>query len=351
MNIKKFKASDWIQIWAGHWSLLTCSYYAKSYTKNYIIAGKVFLDKTILLFDLGKSSCFAMQSYKEEFSKNLANEVAKNPERIFEILKDFRHRTDEILSFISKNEDKEITKDIWRGFWEAQDAYYIPHINTKYVTDGLPKETLEKILPDLESARVNAEPVFKKTEEFIAEAANQMGKKYGYPKDLMLSLMKEEFEGCFEGKKIPSKEELEKRFKRSALLFEKGKRILAVGDEVKEVEVIVFAEHKGEIIKGMPAYAGKVQGIARIILDPKIPGNFKKGDILVTGMTRPEYMLLMESAAAIVTDAGGILSHAAITARELKKPCVIGTKMATKILKDGDLVEVDANNGIVRIIK
>jgi pyruvate,water dikinase len=59
----------------------------------------------------------------------------------------------------------------------------------------------------------------------------------------------------------------------------------------------------------------------------------------------------MQKAAAFVTDEGGITCHAAIVARELKKPCIIATKIATKVLKDGDLVEVDANNSIIRILK
>ena len=73
--------------------------------------------------------------------------------------------------------------------------------------------------------------------------------------------------------------------------------------------------------------------------------------VLVTSMTRPEMVVAMEKAAAIVTDEGGITSHAAIVSRELKIPCIIGTKVATKILKNGDLVEVDAFKGIVRKIK
>ena len=76
-----------------------------------------------------------------------------------------------------------------------------------------------------------------------------------------------------------------------------------------------------------------------------------EGDILVTGMTNPQIIPMLKKASAIVTDEGGIICHAAIISRELKKPCIVGTKNATQILKDGDLVEVDANNGIVRIIK
>jgi pyruvate,water dikinase len=59
----------------------------------------------------------------------------------------------------------------------------------------------------------------------------------------------------------------------------------------------------------------------------------------------------MKRASAFITDEGGITCHAAIVARELKKPCIIGTKIATQVLKDGDEVEVDAERGIVRIIK
>jgi pyruvate,water dikinase len=67
-------------------------------------------------------------------------------------------------------------------------------------------------------------------------------------------------------------------------------------------------------------------------------------------MTRPDYLPAMQKASAFVTDEGGITCHAAIIAREMKKPCIIGTKIASKIIKDGDMVEVDADKGVVRIL-
>ena len=73
----------------------------------------------------------------------------------------------------------------------------------------------------------------------------------------------------------------------------------------------------------------------------------KPGDILVASMTIPEFVPAMERAAAFVTNEGGILCHAAIIAREMKKPCIIGTKIATRALRDGDIVEVNADKGIV----
>ena len=74
----------------------------------------------------------------------------------------------------------------------------------------------------------------------------------------------------------------------------------------------------------------------------------KKGEILVAPKITPKYVPAMEKAIAIITDEGGLLSHAAIVSREMGIPCVVGTKIATQVLKDGDRVEVDANKGIVR---
>jgi pyruvate,water dikinase len=82
----------------------------------------------------------------------------------------------------------------------------------------------------------------------------------------------------------------------------------------------------------------------------KIIPKMNQGDILVAQTTSPEYMALCKLAGAIVTDQGGMLSHAAIVSRELGIPCIVGTKTATKIFKDGDMLEVDANFGVVKKI-
>lgn len=91
-------------------------------------------------------------------------------------------------------------------------------------------------------------------------------------------------------------------------------------------------------------------GRVRIISSKDQIGVMEEGEILVVAMTTPEFMPAIKKAAAFVTDEGGITCHAAIVARELKKPCVVGTKIATQIFKNGDFVEVDADAGIVRKI-
>ncbi len=101
-------------------------------------------------------------------------------------------------------------------------------------------------------------------------------------------------------------------------------------------------------LTGTIANSGRVRGRVRIVMVPEDCRKVRRGDVLVSNMTHPDYLPGMVRAAAIVTDEGGISSHAAIVARELGKPCIIGTKVATQVLKDGDRVEVDADKGIVR---
>ncbi len=105
------------------------------------------------------------------------------------------------------------------------------------------------------------------------------------------------------------------------------------------------------ILKGQIAQKGMAKGIVRIISSVDHLDKVNKGDILVAAMTMPKYLPAMKKAAAFVTDEGGITCHAAIIAREMGKPCVIGTKVATEVLKDGDEVVVDANKGVIKIIK
>jgi len=124
----------------------------------------------------------------------------------------------------------------------------------------------------------------------------------------------------------------------------------AVADEIYE-EIFKPKVKEFEDIKGICASQGKVKGVVRIVQKVHDLINVNEGDIIVTSMTRPEMVTAMEKAAAIVTDEGGITSHAAVVSREFGIPCIIGTKIATKFFKDGDKVEVDADKGIVRKLK
>ncbi|MDO8593430.1 MAG: PEP/pyruvate-binding domain-containing protein [bacterium] len=131
---------------------------------------------------------------------------------------------------------------------------------------------------------------------------------------------------------------------------------LVVIDEERDLNTLVElmvpkADENSDTVNGQTGNKGKVQGRVSIIMASDDFPKFVEGCVLVTTMTTPDFVILMQKSVAIVTDIGGMLSHASIVSRELHKPCVIGTKFATQILKDGDLVEVDADNGVVRILK
>ncbi len=115
---------------------------------------------------------------------------------------------------------------------------------------------------------------------------------------------------------------------------------------LKEEEKII----KEDCIKGSVAYPGKVKGIAKIVYSIEDTKKINEGDIIISPMTVPNFIDAVKRAIAIVTDEGGTVCHAALIARELKKTCIVGTKNATKILKDGMIIEVDGDMGIVKII-
>lgn len=168
----------------------------------------------------------------------------------------------------------------------------------------------------------------------------------------VIYLLPEEIEQGLQGTLPVSKEELSKRIDKYALVMENHQITLYTGDGVEQqrvkAEIKAEVEVNGVEVQGHSASPGKAQGKVRIIKDRLELHKVEKGDILVTKLTTPDFVVAMEKAAAIVTDLGGITSHAAIVSRELGIPCVVGTELATKIFKDGDLVEVNAEKGIVR---
>ena len=111
----------------------------------------------------------------------------------------------------------------------------------------------------------------------------------------------------------------------------------------------VAAEVDGEIM-GKPGSAGTVRGTARIISSIAEAGRLQPGDILVAETTAPPWTPLFATVAAVVTDTGGVLSHCAVVAREYAIPAVVGTGGASKVIADGQTIEVDGDAGIVRIV-
>ncbi|MBN1374806.1 MAG: phosphoenolpyruvate synthase [Dehalococcoidia bacterium] len=113
-----------------------------------------------------------------------------------------------------------------------------------------------------------------------------------------------------------------------------------VGEELED-------EEAKELMRGLGASPGRGSGEVRVLSSPDKDEGFESGDILVAEMTTPDWVPLMKKASAILTDGGGMTCHAAIVSREMGLPCVVGTRNATKLLKNKMLVTVDGTHGVV----
>lgn len=146
---------------------------------------------------------------------------------------------------------------------------------------------------------------------------------------------------------------LKQRRKLNVLIVTASQIRILVGRPAQRIAELLTTAIKKNIseIRGQCASIGKIEGIVRVIRTMVDLKKMRRGDILVSSMTRPELLPGIKKAGGIITDEGGITSHAAIVSREFNIPCVIGTKIATKVLKDGDLVELNANHGVIKILK
>ncbi len=169
----------------------------------------------------------------------------------------------------------------------------------------------------------------------------------------MISLTDKEILAYLRNGRLPDLRAARKRFLRQYVSFSVKDHMEFIYDKkiISQIRRAFLSTRSVKEIRGNIVSRGKTRGRVKLVINKSDLARVKNGHILVSNFTTPEYIPAMKKAAAIITDDGGITCHAAIVARELSKPCVVGTKNATRLLEDGDLVEVDASQGIVRIIK
>ncbi|MBI5036769.1 hypothetical protein HZC09_05495 [Candidatus Micrarchaeota archaeon] len=209
-------------------------------------------------------------------------------------------------------------------------------INTRHITGG-------------STRKKGAEGLY---DELVGKAAEKLEEKTKISKELLHYALPDELIAALEGKQ-PNLEELAKRKKCWIILKKHGELFVYSGEEAerfygKEIGETKNKKQLTEVRGTTVSGKGKLKGIARIVMKRSQLGKVEKGDVVITPMTSPEFVPSLENASCIVTDEGGMTCHAAIIARELKKPCIIGTHCATDVFEDGQLVEVDLDKGIVR---
>ncbi len=239
--------------------------------------------------------------------------------------------------------------EFYKNYW----SYHIFGFHLGHAVEGTEYEKILEEYKDLITKVRHAHPFKFYDEEYLPHLFDFMETKFEVTRGQLFFMTPPELISIIEGHEVDL-EEVNKRTKYYLLTTVEGKETIYSGEEALiEYNKRIGEEDLADIkeVKGQVAYKGKVTGKVKIVLLKKDRENFPEGSILITSQTVPDFIPIIKQCKAIVTDEGGITCHAAIISREMKKPCIIGTKIATKVFKDGDLVEVDAEKGIVCKIK
>ncbi len=268
-----------------------------------------------------------------------------DPEYFNHIEKSFWRKLKLISPYINGKKDiqtKEDFKTLFDNVTEVWGAYTISYWFSYYENQDMPEDIFQRS----EKIRLKIETIIEDCNIIFTKGLrNIFGKKY--IEEYKYLTIEELISG-----EIPSKDDLKQRSK--FIIYSNGiqyHKSLAnfLSKEGKCIEKIPYNEKEG--LRGQTAYQGRVHGIVKVCLTSEEMGKVQEGDVVVSAMTTPNFLSAIKLSSAIITDEGGITCHAAIIAREMKKPCIIGTKIATQVLKDGDEVEVDADEGVVRVLK
>jgi phosphohistidine swiveling domain-containing protein len=210
--------------------------------------------------------------------------------------------------------------------------------------DLLAKKAREYLF--LETLKLNA---IDQADYLIHNLLNEIAKRMGLNFQQLIFVSHKEILDFLESGDKPDVEEINERMKAYAILNIAGSVKIYSGKGLEEYLKKERVDY-GNVseLKGTVANKGFLKSKVTIVNDSRDIKKIEQGDVLISAMVIPALTAAVRKAAAIVTDEGGLTSHATIVAREFNIPCIVGTEIATKVLKNGDLVEVDAINGVIR---
>ena len=273
----------------------------------------------------------------------------------------FRKNVDAVRSFMAQYADVSahpaITlKELTSGF---QRMY--PYYTFSVFLAGTWRDTFlaihgkdaELLLDMVYKSRAYSEGLVKEIDLFVRRLLSPLLDAVGFPSLYAKLLRKAEVEQFVASQSLPQRSVLDERargyvYVKDAIHCPVDFNTFLGEHHLQLKEKFDASDALREFSGTVACRGGVIRAPVKIIFNTEEIKQFRSGAILVTPMTSPEYLSAMKTAAAIITDEGGITSHAAIVSRELGIPCIIGTKIATKVFKDGDMVEVDAEKGIVK---
>lgn len=347
------QATDWHKKWmVTDFCLLDCSFLAEYYHAACVDRfGAGFHHQFFILADGGVTTYLSARE-NAHVGQTVAARLMVEPDGLDRIAAELLDKSDGLRRMVKEPIDRFLTGDGFDAFDRAYREYLPVYVGLIRSGDWLTGETRERAIPIFDRVRLHTEDVYIETDKFLQRLAQRIAAREQCGLDLKNVLNRTDILAYVATGSLPSTAVLADRSAHCALYAKNGACEFVHAEDVKKfVERIAesFGRTSG-VAHGVCAFPGRAVGRARIIMNPSDVRDFHDGDILVTSMTRPEFVTLMGFAGAIVTDAGGLLCHAAIVSREMKKPCVVGTQTATVAFKNGDLVEVDATSGSVKKI-
>jgi pyruvate,water dikinase len=301
----------------------------------------------VMVYKDDKLSFYRSASDEAEFAKYYGEKCLGDESYLNNVIDKLHELTDSVGVFLKRQSG--FNKGNYQEFFDLFEEHFAYHMVNFWAGDYVAAtygEDDPRCIRLYESRKYN--------ERVLPDIENWIRKQ-----EYFSFMMTQEVKDFFADGREVDHSELEKRKEISFVLCDLDTYYISSGEKAQkdyvELDALISSKHNkfvgenGEVT-GTPVFKGKYVGKVRVIDDFSKFGTIQPGEVLITPMTRPHFNDYIKKAGAIVTDEGAMLCHAAIVAREFKIPTIVGTKVATFTLKTGDMVEVDANEGIVRKI-
>lgn len=374
--------------------------FANNYYQNHGLAKR--LKKDLLIFKKDHAKLCNLQNAFQAHIKEIFHKLVRNPSWAEKINQENARALVQFQQFIQKFKDRKKVDFVeiknfftyqqkahvsaWlMAIVDWQDSLFSNYLKERLLALGLETDRLEVIFSELTTnyppkSKLGCEVVvkikqdkklnqlfqisweiiklkrarkriFNQAFKVLAQIWRQTAKDYEIDYNLVKCIYPWEIDDFLTGRL--SRAELFARNRCHIFYSDKCSRMILSGDKAERfIKTLDFhkelADHRVKKLSGSSAHGGIAQGRVKVINDQREFAKVKNGDIIVSHITDPSFLPILKRCAAIVTDLGGITCHAAIVARELEIPCIIGTKVATQVFEDGDLVIVDANKGQVK---
>ncbi len=349
---KVFKTNDWVPYLTRPFDLFITSLWQSWYESRHMLNALDFKMDDVLCIEVSKNlvSQYRTRSQLELLKKNYTKLIKERPKKLKKLLRHGLKLGLKAKFFLKKGPGSFVNLREALNFFNELTFYTTVFPNFPSIvlnpSDKLPP-TIARLTSELRSVSYYTPFLTKIIHPLVLKHLKTKGVRLSGTKSIMLT------QDELWAKNVPNILKNRYKNKDKKFVYKKIKGTEHISWTLNVISIIKTIEgntkNKISIIKGVGVFPGKVKAKAHVVLDFTNPGSIKKGEILVSINSNPNLLTSIKKASALITDEGGITSHGAIISREFKIPCIIGTKVATKLIKEGDVIELDANSGIIKL--